>query len=141
MAFATIANANLELRTRTKNKKRNMLFRFRNFPVYIKAKKFRRLVKNLLTKIPKSEYELRDQIDRATISICLNIAEGSNRNSDKDKAHFLNQSLTSLEEVVAGFDLAFDDGYITEVDMELLMDKAEEVGKQLIGFSKKLKSS
>ncbi len=118
-----------------------MLFRFRNFPVYIKAKEFRKFVKKLLTKIPRSDYDLKDQIDRATTSICLNIAEGSNRVSDKDKAHFLNQALTSLEEVVAGFDLALDDGYITASDMKILIEEGQDVGRQLIGFSKTLRSS
>lgn len=74
-----------------------MLFRFRQFPVYNKAKEFRRNVKKLLDRLPRNELKLRDQIDRAVNSICLNIAEGSNRLSDKDKAHFLNQALTSLE--------------------------------------------
>lgn len=118
-----------------------MLFRFRNFPVYKKSKEFRRLVKKLLEKFPASEkYVLRDQLNRATSSICLNIAEGSNRLSDKDKAHFLNQAITSLEEVIAGFDLALDDGYITETEMKNLLEIGEDLGKQLIGFSKSLLS-
>jgi four helix bundle protein len=117
-----------------------MLFRFREFPVYKKAKDFRKLVKKLLINIPKNEYSLRDQIDRAVNSICLNIAEGSNRISDKDKAHFLNQAITSLEEVIAAFDLALDDSYIAVTDLELLMNKGEEVGKQLIGFANSLKN-
>ncbi|MDP3988433.1 MAG: four helix bundle protein [Candidatus Levybacteria bacterium] len=116
-----------------------MLFRFRNFPVYKKAKEFRKLVKNILKKFPDSEkFNLTNQVNRAVDSICLNIAEGSNRLSDKDKAHFLNQALTSLEEVVSGFDLALDDGYITNFEMSQILKKGEELGKQLIGFSKSL---
>lgn len=118
-----------------------MLFRFRDFPVYKKAKEFRKLVKKLLADIPKSEYDLRDQITRATNSICLNIAEGSNRMSNKDKAHFLNQATTSLEEVIAGFDLALDDKNITQENMIQLIILGEEVGKQLIGFANSLKNS
>ena len=119
-----------------------MLFRFRKFPVYIKAKEFRKLVKSLLKRFPSSErYLLVDQIDRAVSSICLNIAEGSNRISDKDKAHFLNQALTSLEEVIAGFDLALEDEYLTLRDMDMFIKVGEELGKQLIGFSKTLRSS
>ena len=119
-----------------------MLFRFRKFPVYIKAKEFRKLVKNLLKRFPSAErFGFTDQIDRAVNSICLNIAEGSNRLSDKDKAHFLNQALTSLEEVISGFDLALDDGYITGRDLDNLIKVGEELGKQLIGFSKALRSS
>lgn len=85
-------------------------------------KEFRKLVKNLLKKLPDSEkFGLIDQINRATNSICLNIAEGSNRSSDKDKAHFLNQSVTSLEEVIAGFDLVLDDKYIEQEEMDRLI--------------------
>jgi len=115
-----------------------MLFRFREFPVYKRAKEFRKLVKKLLSKIPKSEFNLRDQIDRATLSICLNIAEGSNRQSDKDKAHFLNQALTSLEEVISGFDLAFEDDYINKEELNELLLIGEDIGKQLIGFARSL---
>ena len=119
-----------------------MLFRFRDFPVYKKAKEFRKFVKNLLKKFPISEkFILTDQINRAVLSICLNIAEGSNRATDKDKAHFLNQALTSLEEVVAGFDLALDDGYISQAEMDKITKIAEDIGKQLIGFSKSLTRS
>jgi four helix bundle protein len=117
-----------------------MLFRFRNFPVYKKAKEFRKLVKKLLNKLPASEkFVLIDQLNRAATSICLNIAEGSNRTSNKDTAHFLNQAVTSLEEVIAGFDLALDDGYINQEDMDQLLLLGEELGKQLIGFAKYLK--
>ena len=118
-----------------------MLFRFRDFPVYKKAKEFRTLVKKLLKKLPNSEFALKDQIDRATNSICLNIAEGSNRMSAKDKARFLNQAVTSLEEVIAGFDLALDDNHIAQEDMDKLLLLGEEVGKQLIGFAKSLRNS
>jgi four helix bundle protein len=116
-----------------------MLFRFRSFPVYIKSKEFRSYIKKLLEDFPPTErYCLIDQINRASTSICLNIAEGSNRNSDKDKAHFLNQALTSLEEVVSAFDLSLDDRYITQAEMNKLLIIGEDLGKQLIGFSKSL---
>ncbi len=62
-----------------------MLFRFRDFPVYKKSKEFRKLVKNLLKKLPATErFVLIDQINRAALSVCLNIAEGSNRATDKE---------------------------------------------------------
>ncbi len=74
--------------------------------------------------MPESEkFGLKLQLSRAVDSICLNIAEGSNGTSDKDRAHFLNQALTSLEEVISGFDLSLDDGYITQEDMNMLIEK------------------
>ncbi len=92
---------------------------------------FRKQCKKLLGKFPISgKFNLTLQISRAIDSICLNIAEGSNRISDKDKAHFLNQALTSLEEVFSGFDLALDDQYITDKEMKSVLIVAEEIGKQ-----------
>jgi four helix bundle protein len=116
-----------------------MLFRFRKFTVYIKAKELRAYAKVLLKKFPSSErFVLTDQINRAINSICLNIAEGSNRSTDKDKAHFMNQALTSLEEVISAFDLALDDGYINQNEMNKVLVMGENLGKQLISFSKTL---
>ena len=85
-------------------------FRFRNFQVYKDARKFSFDLKKLSNeKFPKSEqYGLKSQLWRALDSIVLNIAEGSDRSTDKDFALFLNRSHTSLNEVVACLDLAFD---------------------------------
>ena len=119
-----------------------MLFRFRNFPVYLLAKEFRKEIRNLVKgKFPKSElFILSDQILRAVDSVCLNIAEGSNRATDKDFAHFLNQSLTSLEEVICCLDLALSDNYINETEFNYFVGKGEILGKQLIGFQNKLRT-
>ncbi|MDR1696333.1 MAG: four helix bundle protein [Endomicrobium sp.] len=52
--------------------------------------------------LPKSEeYNLKSQLKRAVVSVALNIAEGKNRNSAKDFAHFLNIAVASLCEVEA----------------------------------------
>lgn len=119
-----------------------MLFRFRQFPVYKLAKQFRQEIRLLVkNKFPKEErYQLSDQILRAVNSTCLNIAEGSNRSSDKDFAHFLNSSLTSLEEAICCLDLALDNKYIDDNDFEHFVHKGEELGKQLIAFQNKLRT-
>jgi len=72
-------------------------------------------------------------------SIILNIAEGSYRKSDKDFAHFLNQSLASLYEFVAILDLLFDSGYISSQERESFSQKAEDLAKQISAFSRHLK--
>lgn len=109
-------------------------------PVYKQAKKLRSKVRLLLKKFPEHEkFALINQGKRAIDSVCLNIAEGSNRDSDKDKAHFLNQSATSLEEIVALFDIALDDGYISQVEMNDIIIESEDLGKQLIALGRYLK--
>lgn len=50
-------------------------------------------------KLPKSEeYNLKQQLKRAVVSVSLNIAEGKNRRSSKEFMHFLNIALGSLAE-------------------------------------------
>ena len=96
----------------------------------------RQFAKNL----PESErYLLRDQMSRAADSICLNIAEGSNKLSDIEFSKYLNTSETSLEEVVCCLDLALDDGYITNSEFEGNLREAGELGAQLIAFGKKVR--
>lgn len=117
-------------------------FRFRDFEVYKEAKTFRKLCREFLKKIPDQErYRLIDQIERALQSVILNIAEGSAKKSDKELAQFLERSICSVNEVVAGFDTAFDDKIITEDDLKVIEEAAEILAKRIGAFIKKLDRS
>jgi len=61
----------------------------------------------VLTKLSafKYEFSLCDQIRRASMSVCANIAEGFGRYSSKDFANFLSIALGSCNETVAFLDL------------------------------------
>lgn len=115
-------------------------FRFREFPVYKEARIVNLEIKNLVkAKFPKDElFSLTNQLRRALDSIILNIAEGSERSSDKDFALFLAHSFASLNEVVACLDIAADNKYITQKELEMLVVKLGNVGNQLTGFRKLL---
>ncbi len=119
----------------------NTIFRFRQFPVYNDARQFRKELKSLSReKFPKEEqFCLTSQLWRALDSIILNIAEGSDRYSDKDFSHFLNNALTSLNEVVACLDCALDDQYITVGEHTQFFVKAENLVKQLKAFISKVR--
>lgn len=80
-----------------------------------------------------------DQLRRASLSIVLNIAEGCDRGTDKDFNRFLMNALGSLNEVVAGLDIAFENKYIPKEMYSNFLAKAESLSKQIGGFSKKLK--
>ncbi|MDD4287622.1 MAG: four helix bundle protein [Candidatus Peribacteraceae bacterium] len=116
-------------------------FRFRDFQVYRDARKFRKKVASILKLFPTTErYRLVDQIHRSCLSVLLNIAEGSAKRSDADFARFLEMSICSLNECVAGFDTAYDDALVTE-EIRLDVEKAAELlVKQLGGFIKSLRS-
>ena len=115
-------------------------FRFRNFRVYKEALSFRKELKLFSrNKFPKEErFCLTSQLWRALDSIILNIAEGSDRSTDKDFANFLNKSHTSLNEVVACLDSALEDGYITNNDVNYYLLKANDIADQLTAFRNNL---
>lgn len=111
-------------------------FRFRNWPVYEDARNFRLNMKKLIILFPKTElYSLIDQISRALNSILLNLAEGSNKNTDKDTRVYVNRAQGSLDEVVACLDCALDDGFITNEQHTEACALAGALAKQLKGFT------
>jgi four helix bundle protein len=114
-------------------------FRFRKFKVYQDALIFIKELKELSKTFPPEErFCLTSQLWRALDSIVLNIAEGADRGSDKDFAHFLNISHTSLNEVVACLDIALISGYISKETHEKFLKKAEDQANQLTAFRKSI---
>lgn len=116
------------------------IFKFRDWPVYQGALNFRKWVlENIVLLIPKEErYELTSQLKRALNSVILNIAEGAYRVSDKDFAHFLNNSVTSLNEAVACFDICLKEEYINKNLHSEALKLSNDLAKQLIAFHKSL---
>ena len=115
-------------------------FRFRKFKFYQDSLKFRKEIRYLIdTYFPKKElYLLSDQLLRATNSVILNIAEGTDRSTDKDFANFLNKSQTSINEIVSCFDIALVDNYISEKVHDDYLFKAIHLVDQLTAFRNKL---
>jgi four helix bundle protein len=70
----------------------------------------------------------------------LNIAEGANKLSDIDFSRYLNNSETSLEQVVCCLDLILEDGHISKEEFEGYLKEAEDLGAQLIAFGKKVRN-
>lgn len=85
--------------------------------------------------------ELGDQLRRAAMSVCLNIAEGAAKYSDKDFKRFLENALGSINESFACFDLAWEHHLVTQKIFTEAQSIAESIARQLGGLSKKLRSS
>ena len=118
-------------------------FRFRKFQVYQDSLEFRKYIRLVILQFfPNNQrFILIDQLERASNSIILNIAEGSAKNSDKSFANFLSISVGSLHECVACLDIAFNDKFIPEkVHQEALL-KAVEISNQLTAFRKRVLSN
>ena len=116
------------------------MFRFLEWKVYKDSKDVFSLVLKLISKLPKeNRHDIGSQILRSTLSISLNIAEGSGKNSDRDMNRFFNIALGSIHETVAAADVLKDNKMITYGGFKDLYDKLHEIMNQLGGFKKKLK--
>lgn len=87
------------------------------------------------------DYELRNQIRRASISICSNIAEGFERQTTKEFIRFLYIAKASAGEVRSQLYLANDLEYINREEFEILKTKVDEVSKLISGLLKYLQST
>ena len=79
-----------------------MPFKFEKLEVWKLSVEYIDLIYALAEKLPRSEeFNLKSQITRAATSIALNIAEGSNSQTDAEQARFLGLAIRSLVETVA----------------------------------------
>lgn len=86
------------------------------------------------------DYGLRDQIQRAAVSIMSNIAEGFERGSKKDFVNFLYIARGSCAEVRSLLYVAFELGYIGEDKFRQMLQQTEEISKAIFGFIRYLRS-
>ncbi|GAI13182.1 unnamed protein product [marine sediment metagenome] len=114
---------------------------FEELPVWKDARKFANKIYNLTKKFPKEEnYGLTSQITRAMVSIGSNIAEGFDRYSKKDFIKFLIITRGSISEIQNNLYIALDLKYINQNDFQETYALSKDLGKQINGFIKYLRS-
>jgi len=84
------------------------------------------------------DFAFRDQIQRASVSVMNNIAEGFERKSDKEFKQFLFIAKGSAGEVRSMLYLALELRYLKKEDFDYLYDLSIEISQMLSGFIKKL---
>ena len=89
-------------------------FAFERWDVYRVAREFQTVVPLLVPR--RGNASLRDQLDRASASVLLNIAEGAGRSARAEKAQFYSIARGSVQECVAAIDIAIARGLIGEAD-------------------------
>jgi four helix bundle protein len=117
----------------------NEHFDFENLKVYQKALEYVDLVYKMTKNFPKAEvFSLTDQFKRASISICLNIAEGSG-GSKVEFNRFLKIARRSIRECVAITEISHRQEFISNDLKEQSRRSCSELSKMITGLIKSLK--
>ena len=113
-------------------------FDFEKLKVYKKALEYVDFVYEVTKDFPKTElFSLTDQFKRASISICLNIAEGSG-GSKVEFNRFLRIARRSIRECVAITEIAFRQGFIGDKVKQQSRTFCLELSKMIHGLIKSL---
>ena len=89
----------------------------------------------------RNDYGLKDQIQRAAVSICSNIAEGFERRGNKEFVNFLWIAKGSAAEVCSQLYNARDLGYITDEGFKVMYDSVKQIGGMLFNLITVLSST
>ncbi len=84
------------------------------------------------------DFGFRDQIQRASVSIMNNIAEGFERKGNKEFRNFLFISKGSSAEIRSMLYVAHDLRYLSQASFNNLLARTEEISRLLSGFIKTL---
>lgn len=85
-----------------------------------------------------NDFGLKNQIQRASLSISNNIAEGFERGSDRDFKRFLYIAQGSCSEVKSMLFVAIRLNYLKKESFIILNRQVTEIGKMLYGLSNSL---
>jgi four helix bundle protein len=116
--------------------------KFEDLPVWKEARKLVGKIYTLTnTGLFSKDFGLRDQIQRSSVSILSNIAEGFERENNKEFILYLKYAKGSAGEVRAQLYIALDIGYIRENEFKLILENIISISKQLSSFRKYLKAN
>jgi four helix bundle protein len=113
------------------------MFDFQKLHVYSKSKEIVLDIRQLLES-NKFDRNINDQLRRASLSIMLNIAEGTSRITNNDKRNFLVIARGSVFECVSILELLVAVEQISNEIYLQLYQKLEEISKMLFAYIQKL---
>ncbi|MBN2270760.1 MAG: four helix bundle protein [Sedimentisphaerales bacterium] len=111
-----------------------MPFMFENLEVYQKSVDLVEKVINLTDEFPKGYYFLTDQLNRASLSIATNIAEGNGRFTKGDRRNFFIIARGSVQECVPLLEIAKRKQFIPDVKLSDLLNELEVISKMISGL-------
>jgi len=113
------------------------IYSFEKLEVWKESISLTKNVYSLTDSFPINEnFGLTSQLRRATVSIASNLAEGTARKSNKDKARFITISYSSAMEVLNQLIISRELNYISEKDYILVRKKLEKITNMLNALRK-----
>ncbi len=112
-------------------------FSFEKLKVWQKSRKLAVKIYKITQQFPEDErFGLVSQMRRSVVSITSNVAEGSGRQSSKDKARFSEIAFSSALELLNQSVLSYDLEYFEEANYLLIRKEISEITAMLDGLRK-----
>lgn len=114
---------------------------FEDLQVWQKARLLTRCIYTITKSGPLSmDFGLKDQLQRASVSVMANIAEGFERSGKNEYRHFLTIAKGSCGEVRSLLYIVIDNSYYSEQEIQNIQSEAIQASKMLSSLINKLKS-
>ncbi|APG64747.1 four helix bundle protein [Tenacibaculum todarodis] len=108
------------------------VYSFEKLTVWQESKNLVKDIYRLTKDFPSEErFGLISQLRRASVSIASNLAEGTSRKTNKDKARFTTISFSSAMEVLNQLIISKELNFISEKDYILVREKLEKITNML----------
>jgi four helix bundle protein len=114
---------------------------FEKLEVYQKAVDLADKLTKITSEFPKGTYYLSDQLNRAVLSISLNIAEGNGRWHKAERRNFFWIARGSCHECVPLLELCRRRGFITDQQHIELFVELETIAKMIAGLVKGIETN
>ena len=115
-----------------------MPFMFEKLEVYQKSVDFVDLILMTTEGFPKGYGFLSDQLNRASLSIAANLAEGNGRFTNADRKHFFTIARGSTQECVPLLEVARRRKLLDDEKHRILKEELEVIAKMISGLIKGL---
>ncbi len=107
-----------------------MKFNHEKLIVYQRSLEFVKLINEVFDRMERTSIDAIDQLDRASTSIPLNIAEGTGKYTGKDKCRFYDIARGSSLECAACLDVL----YIREKIPKELVEKGKDISVEIVSM-------
>jgi len=113
------------------------LYSFEKLEVWKESIKLVKSIYDLTNNFPETEkFGLVSQLRRASVSVASNLAEGTSRNTNKDKAHYTTMAFSSLMEVLNQLIISKELNFISEDNIEELREQVSKISNMLNALRK-----